>query len=62
MTNEEAASTEPTFKQELTALVNKHGIDAQYSIPDYIIGNYLNMSLSALKRLKLELLEHGVKK
>lgn len=55
-------SAEPTFKQELTQLINKHGIDAQYTIPDYIIANYLNMSLSALKRLKVELLEHGVKR
>lgn len=55
-------SSEPTFKQELALLINKHGIDVKLSIPDYIVANNLGMALSALERTKLELLEHGLKK
>lgn len=47
-------SREPTFKQELALLINKHGIDAKLEIPDFIIANFLGMSISGLERMKLE--------
>lgn len=53
-------SIEPTFKQELALLINKHGIDSKLSIPDYILANHLGMSLSAIERTKIELLEHKI--
>lgn len=56
------ASAEPTFKKELCQLINKHGIDAKWTIPDYIFANYMYRTLGAVQQLKLELLEHGVKR
>ncbi len=38
------------FGAELTALVNKHGLDSEANIPDYIIAQYLMWSLATLNR------------
>ena len=51
---------EKTFGERLTDLVNEYGIDSQYTIPDYIISNYLLTSLKALMDLKTQLLEHKI--
>jgi hypothetical protein len=57
---EQEVQGELTFRQELTKLINKHGIDAQYTIPDCIISDFLNGSLNALLKLKEQLLRHGL--
>jgi len=38
------------FGAELTALVNKHSLDSEANIPDYIIAQYLMWSLATLNR------------
>lgn len=35
---------------DLTALINKHGLDQDANVPDYIIAQYLMWSLAALNR------------
>ena len=40
-----------TFKQELTDLLNKHGLDGICGVPDYIIANYLEEQYGALRQL-----------
>lgn len=46
------------FQRELTTLINKHGIDARLSIPDFILCNHLLDTLSSLTNLKVSILNH----
>lgn len=41
----------PEFEPELTALLNKHGIDAYCSVADYSLVKYLIEVLEGLRRL-----------
>lgn len=38
------------FGVELTALINKHGLEKEANIPDFMIAQYLMWSLAALNR------------
>ena len=37
---------EPTFLEELTALINKHSLENGSNTPDYILADYLNHCLA----------------
>ncbi len=38
--------TDPTFLEELTALINKHNLENGSNTPDYILADYLNHCLA----------------
>ena len=40
----------PTFKQELTILINKHGLDTMASTPDYVLAAFFEQTYGALKQ------------
>jgi hypothetical protein len=42
------------FTRELAALINKHGIDAQTSTPDYILAERIVADLSELQTVQPE--------
>lgn len=39
----------PTFKQELTWLINRHGLDSLTNTPDFILADYFETSFRAYK-------------
>lgn len=39
----------PTFKQELTVLINKHNLDSLTDTPDFILADYFETSFRAYK-------------
>jgi len=44
---QEKSNAAPTFKQELTDLINKHSLENSSNTPDYIITEYLVMCYGA---------------
>lgn len=45
--SEENIITKPTFKSELTTLINKHSLENITNTPDYILADYLLNCLEA---------------
>jgi hypothetical protein len=43
---------EPTFRDELTQLINRHGWDSRLGFEDFNIADFLCMHLGSLLRLK----------
>ena len=37
------------FEEELRALINKHSIESEFDIPDFILAAYLMATLKALR-------------
>src|SRR5258708_40279655 len=44
--------TSKEFKTELEHLINKHNIDTELGIPDFIIADYINSSLYILETVQ----------
>jgi len=42
------------FKDELTCLINKHGIDVEISTPDYIVAEHLMESIKVYNQATKE--------
>ena len=42
----------PTFRQELTHLLNKHGKDAQVEVPDFILARHIDNDLTSMILLR----------
>ena len=50
------------FKKGLVSLLNEQGIDNGCNTPDFILAEYLITCLLAYTQLRMDVLEHEIKK
>jgi hypothetical protein len=50
----EELKKKPTFREQLTALINLHSMENGSSTPDFILADYLNRALESFDKAILE--------
>lgn len=50
----EETQKEPTFREQLTSLINRHSKENGSNTPDFILADYLNRALESFDKATLE--------